>query len=54
MISSKETGSGIGLSIAQDIIRIHGGAISFERRNEETLFSILIPISQAMQGAQSA
>jgi two-component system, NtrC family, nitrogen regulation sensor histidine kinase GlnL len=54
MVSSKETGSGIGLSIAQDIIRIHGGAISFERRNEETLFSILIPISQAMQGAQSA
>ena len=54
MVSSKDDGSGIGLSIAQDIIRIHGGAISFSRKNEETLFSILIPISTNIQKAQSA
>jgi len=55
MVSGKENGSGIGLSISQDIIRIHGGAISFDRRNEQTIFSILIPISREnSQGAKSA
>jgi len=54
MVSSKESGSGIGLSIAQDIIRVHGGAISFDRKNNQTIFSILIPISNNIQKAQSA
>ena len=55
MISGKENGSGIGLSISQDIVRIHGGAISFERKDGQTIFSILIPISNTnIQGAKSA
>ncbi|MEL0017864.1 MAG: histidine kinase dimerization/phospho-acceptor domain-containing protein [Gammaproteobacteria bacterium] len=55
MISGKENGSGIGLSISQDIVRIHGGAISFDRKDDHTLFSILIPISSSnISGAQSA
>ena len=55
MISSKENGSGIGLSISQDIIRIHGGAISFDRKENQTIFSILIPISRNnIDGVQSA
>ena len=55
MISGKKNGSGIGLSISQDIIRIHGGAISFERKDDQTMFSILIPISNSyIQAAQSA
>ena len=55
MISGKENGSGIGLSISQDIVRIHGGAISFERKDKQTIFSILIPISNNnINGAQSA
>ena len=45
MVSSKEDGSGLGLSISQDIIRIHGGAISFETKKGKTSFSILIPIN---------
>jgi len=55
MISGKENGSGIGLSISQDIVRIHGGAISFDRKNDQTMFSILIPISSNnINGAKSA
>ena len=55
MISGKENGSGIGLSISQDIVRIHGGAISFDRKDDQTIFSILIPISSNnIDGAQSA
>ena len=45
MVSSKEGGSGLGLSISQDIIRIHGGSISFKTQSTGTTFSILIPIS---------
>ena len=44
MVSSKEDGSGLGLSISQDIIRIHGGAITFKTKSGETAFSIQIPI----------
>ncbi|MDA8861899.1 nitrogen regulation protein NR(II) [Gammaproteobacteria bacterium] len=44
MVSSKEHGSGLGLSISQDIIRIHGGAITFKTKSGETAFSIQIPI----------
>jgi two-component system nitrogen regulation sensor histidine kinase GlnL len=55
MISGKENGSGIGLSISQDIVRIHGGAISFDRKDDQTIFSILIPISNNnINGAKSA
>jgi len=44
MVSSKEEGSGLGLSISQDIIRIHGGSISFKTKSGQTAFSIVIPI----------
>ena len=44
MVSVKENGSGLGLTIAQDIIRIHGGSITFESKPGETKFAINIPI----------
>ena len=44
MVSVKENGSGLGLTIAQDIIRIHGGGIVFSSNPGNTVFSIQIPI----------
>ena len=44
MVSVKENGSGLGLTIAQDIIRIHGGGIVFSSNPGDTVFSIQIPI----------
>ena len=44
MVSIKENGSGLGLTIAQDIIRIHGGGIIFSSNPGNTVFSIQIPI----------
>ena len=44
MVSVKENGSGLGLTIAQDIIRIHGGGIIFRSNPGETIFAIQIPI----------
>jgi len=54
MISSKQDGSGLGLSIAQDIIRIHGGSISFETKPGRTVFSIGIPLKKQNLEVQSA
>ena len=44
MVSVKENGSGLGLTIAQDIIRIHGGGIIFKSNPGKTTFAIQIPI----------
>ena len=44
MVSVKENGSGLGLTIAQDIIRIHGGSIFFNSNPGDTVFAIYIPI----------
>ena len=44
MVSLKETGSGLGLTIAQDIIRIHGGGITLKSEPGKTSFSINIPL----------
>ena len=54
MISSKQDGSGLGLSIAQDIIRIHGGSISFDSKPGRTVFSISIPLKKQSFEVQSA
>ena len=44
MVSIKENGSGLGLTISQDIIRIHGGGIIFQSKPGKTIFSIRVPI----------
>tara|TARA_B100000900_G_scaffold415728_1_gene446885 strand:+ start:1395 stop:2483 length:1089 start_codon:yes stop_codon:yes gene_type:complete len=55
MMSTKDDGSGLGLSIAQDIIRIHGGSIAFSSRPGNTVFSILLPLPVAqLKGVASA
>ena len=52
MISTKEGGSGLGLSIAQDIVKIHKGNIRYERSNEITKFIISIPIMQSLSNQE--
>ena len=43
-VSVKENGSGLGLTIAQDIIRVHGGSISFTSMDGKTTFSVNMPL----------
>lgn len=52
MISTKESGSGLGLSIAQDIVRMHGGTISYERKEGSTVFSVVVPIESKLLAEQ--
>ncbi len=44
MVSSKQNGSGLGLSIAQTLINHHGGRIDVESRHGHTEFTLYLPI----------
>ncbi len=44
MITSRAEGTGLGLTLAQQIIQAHDGLISYERENDKTYFTILLPL----------
>ena len=44
MVTGHAEGTGLGLSIAQQLIQSHGGIINYERKEDNTRFSILLPI----------
>ena len=43
-VSSKQSGSGLGLSFVAKIIDDHGGTIEFERVRGQTIFRVLLPV----------
>ena len=47
MISGRPEGTGLGLSIAQSLINLHGGLINYERKDDKTIFSIYLPVSES-------
>jgi two-component system, NtrC family, nitrogen regulation sensor histidine kinase GlnL len=46
MITGRADGTGLGLSIAQSLINLHGGLINYERKDDKTIFSIYLPVSE--------
>ena len=44
LVSGREGGSGLGLSLAQTFVHYHHGVIEFESRAGRTIFRILLPI----------
>jgi two-component system, NtrC family, nitrogen regulation sensor histidine kinase GlnL len=44
LVSGREGGTGLGLSLAQTFIQYHRGVIEFESRPARTIFRILIPL----------
>jgi two-component system nitrogen regulation sensor histidine kinase GlnL len=46
MITGRPEGKGLGLSIAQSLINLHGGVIDHERKDDKTIFSIYLPVSE--------
>jgi two-component system nitrogen regulation sensor histidine kinase GlnL len=46
MITGRPEGTGLGLSIAQSLINLHGGLINSERKDDKTIFSIYLPVSE--------
>ncbi len=46
LVTAKSEGSGLGLSVAQDMVARHGGIIEFESRKGLTIFSMLLPLEE--------
>ncbi len=54
LVSGREGGTGVGLSLAQNFINQHHGIIEFESRPGDTRFSVLLPVREAaVPGAPS-
>lgn len=49
--STKASGTGIGLSVCQDIALAHGGQLSFTSRPGRTHFDLILPIQRETPGA---
>ena len=46
MITGRPEGTGLGLSIAQQLIQSHGGLINYDRKDDNTHFTILLPMEK--------
>jgi len=45
LVSGRQGGTGLGLSLAQTFVQYHQGVIEFDSRPGRTLFKILLPVS---------
>jgi two-component system nitrogen regulation sensor histidine kinase GlnL len=50
LVSGREGGSGLGLTIAQTLITQHGGAIDCQSAPGRTVFTVLLPLSAGSMG----
>ena len=50
LVSGREGGSGLGLTLAQTFVTQHGGTIGFESKPGKTTFTLLLPISHGENG----
>jgi two-component system, NtrC family, nitrogen regulation sensor histidine kinase GlnL len=44
LVTSRPTGTGLGLAVAQDLVTRHHGIVEFESRPGFTVFSLLLPL----------
>ena len=45
LVSGREGGTGLGLSLAQTFVQYHQGVVEFESRAGRTIFRILLPLT---------
>jgi two-component system nitrogen regulation sensor histidine kinase GlnL len=46
LVTGREGGSGLGLAVAQELVRRHGGLIEFESIPGRTQFTLLLPVAR--------
>lgn len=51
LVTSRPDGTGLGLSVAQDLLSRHGGLIEFESRPGRTVFFVRLPLAARPRGA---
>ena len=44
LVTSRDSGTGLGLPLAQDLVKRHGGTIEYDSVPGHTVFTILVPI----------
>ena len=49
LVSGREGGSGLGLTIAQNFVSQHNGALTFESAPGRTCFTLLLPVAEVTQ-----
>jgi two-component system nitrogen regulation sensor histidine kinase GlnL len=54
LISGREGGSGLGLTIAHNFVTQHHGAITFESAPGKTCFTLLLPVQDDPRGSRAA
>jgi two-component system nitrogen regulation sensor histidine kinase GlnL len=47
LVTTRSTGTGLGLAVAQDLVTRHRGIVEFESRPGHTVFSLLLPLEGA-------
>jgi two-component system nitrogen regulation sensor histidine kinase GlnL len=50
LVSGREGGSGLGLTLAQTFVNQHGGTITFDSQPGDTTFTLLLPIIHSENG----
>ncbi|MDD3352153.1 nitrogen regulation protein NR(II) [Zoogloea sp.] len=50
LVSGRENGSGLGLSLAQSFVELHHGAIDVDSRPGRTCFTVFLPVTRESDG----
>ena len=50
LVSGRADGSGLGLAMAQQVAREHGGSLGYRSRPGHTVFTLLLPLSEDTRG----
>ena len=50
LVSGRAQGSGLGLALAQQVAREHGGSLAYRSRPGHTVFTLLLPIVETLDG----
>ena len=50
LVSGREGGTGLGLTLAQSFVTQHGGTITFDSQPGNTTFTLLLPTNNSENG----